>query len=288
MRALVVVLLFLSSLFASNISVLRDLSQFSKVLDTKDISLGLKISDAKVSTPSFTRSDISGGGKNIIISLPNLNLPKSSFQTDIGVLNGFMQNNTYLLSLASKTNYNVSFYTLGSDFYIIFTNIKTADVLDKPAFLKPAPLPSQVANSAPSEASAASSSDSSANSSFFNNLSPKSAYDFSYSKYFMILGVMIVLLIILYVVRLKINRKKGIDISAELKLLKAIDSKSKIVSFKYKDKSYILGLTPNNITLIDTLNLEDESLQDRAAKARGDKDEEELTSLDFKDLLKNT
>ncbi|PAF42412.1 flagellar biosynthetic protein FliO [Helicobacter sp. 11S02629-2] len=288
MRAVVFVFLFAGFLFASNISIVKDLSQFSKVLNPKDISLGLKVSEAKIAAPSFTRSDTvsADGSKSIIISLPDVSLPKSTFQTDIGTISGFSQSGTYLLTLTSKANYNISFYALGSDFYIIFTNIKTANVLDKPAFIKPAPLPSQVTTLAASQTTASKEPPKDSTSLFntiSDSISPKSAYDFSYSKYFMILGVMIVLLIILYIVRLKINRKKGIDISAELKLLKVLDSKSKIVSFKYKDKSYILGLNPNGITLIDTLPLADSAPTDQGTKSK-----DSLESLDFKDLLKNT
>lgn len=101
------------------------------------------------------------------------------------------------------------------------------------------------------------------------------SYDVSPTKYISVIAFMIAIILILFLVRKKINKKKNIS-NLNYKQARIIDSKNKIIIIDYKDKSYILGVNPNGITLID--------------KIKKQKDEEEKTRdirNEFKNLLKH-
>lgn len=84
------------------------------------------------------------------------------------------------------------------------------------------------------------------------NIMQDTTYEISSWRYFLVLGIMIAILIVLYVIKLRQN--KGTENSSiVLEQAKILDSKNKIALIKYGDKRYLIGLNPNGITLLDTL-----------------------------------
>lgn len=84
------------------------------------------------------------------------------------------------------------------------------------------------------------------------NIMQDTTYEISSWRYFLVLGIMIAILIALYVIKLRQN--KGTENSSiVLEQAKILDSKNKIALIKYGDKRYLIGLNPNGITLLDTL-----------------------------------
>lgn len=84
------------------------------------------------------------------------------------------------------------------------------------------------------------------------NLLEESNYEISSWRYFLVLGIMIAILILLYVIKLRQNR--GIETSSiVLEQAKILDSKNKIALIKYGGKRYLIGINPHGITLLDSI-----------------------------------
>ncbi len=86
-----------------------------------------------------------------------------------------------------------------------------------------------------------------------SNMLQESTYEISSWRYFLVLGIMIVILIVLYII--KIRQHRGIETSnIVLEQAKILDSKNKVALIRYGDKRYLIGLNPHGITLLDTLS----------------------------------
>ena len=84
------------------------------------------------------------------------------------------------------------------------------------------------------------------------NLLEENSYEISSWRYFLVLGIMIAILILLYVIKLRQNR--GIETSSiVLEQAKILDSKNKIALIKYGGKRYLIGINPHGITLLDSI-----------------------------------
>lgn len=85
------------------------------------------------------------------------------------------------------------------------------------------------------------------------NLLEENSYEISSWRYFLVLGIMIAILILLYVIKLRQNR--GIETSSiVLEQAKILDSKNKIALIKYGGKRYLIGINPHGITLLDSIH----------------------------------
>ena len=84
------------------------------------------------------------------------------------------------------------------------------------------------------------------------NLLEESNYEISSWRYFLVLGIMIAILILLYVIKLRQNR--GIETSSiVLEQAKILDSKNKVALIRYGEKRYLIGINPHGITLLDSV-----------------------------------
>lgn len=84
------------------------------------------------------------------------------------------------------------------------------------------------------------------------NLLEESNYEISSWRYFLVLGIMIAILILLYVIKLRQNR--GIETSSiVLEQAKILDSKNKVALIRYGEKRYLIGINPHGITLLDSI-----------------------------------
>lgn len=84
------------------------------------------------------------------------------------------------------------------------------------------------------------------------NLLDENKYDISSWRYFVVLGIMIAILVLLYVIKLRQNR--GIETSnIILEQTKILDSKNKIALIRYGEKRYLIGVNPQGITLLDSM-----------------------------------
>ncbi|WP_304150169.1 FliO/MopB family protein, partial [Helicobacter bilis] len=84
------------------------------------------------------------------------------------------------------------------------------------------------------------------------NLLEESSYEISSWRYFLVLGIMVAILILLYVIKLRQNR--GIETSSiVLEQAKILDSKNKIALIRYGEKRYLIGINPHGITLLDSI-----------------------------------
>lgn len=77
-------------------------------------------------------------------------------------------------------------------------------------------------------------------------------YEISPWRYFLVLGVMFAILIMLYVIRLRQHRGKESS-NIVLEQARILDSKNKVALIRYGEKRYLIGVNPNGITLLDTL-----------------------------------
>ncbi|MWV61782.1 hypothetical protein DCO58_07710 [Helicobacter saguini] len=77
-------------------------------------------------------------------------------------------------------------------------------------------------------------------------------YEISTWRYVSVIFVMVLILIILYVIRLRQNKGEIIS-NITLEQAKILDSKNKVAIIKYDNKKYLIGLNPNGITLIDKI-----------------------------------
>ncbi|TLD81212.1 flagellar biosynthetic protein FliO [Helicobacter trogontum] len=77
-------------------------------------------------------------------------------------------------------------------------------------------------------------------------------YEVSSWRYFVVLGIMIIILILLYMIKLRQNR--GMETSnIILEQAKILDSKNKVALIRYGDKRYLVGINPHGITLLDSI-----------------------------------
>ena len=81
-------------------------------------------------------------------------------------------------------------------------------------------------------------------------------YNISTWRYFSVIFLMLGILAVLYFIRIKQNRGYKVS-NIIVEQAKILDSKNKIAIIKYNEKSYILGLNPNGITLIDKIESKD-------------------------------
>lgn len=85
------------------------------------------------------------------------------------------------------------------------------------------------------------------------NLLEESNYEISSWRYFLVLGIMIAILILLYIIKLRQNR--GIETSSiVLEQAKILDSKNKVALIRYGEKRYLIGINPHGITLLDSIH----------------------------------
>lgn len=84
------------------------------------------------------------------------------------------------------------------------------------------------------------------------NLLEENSYEISSWRYFLVLGIMIAILILLYVIKLRQNREIETS-SIVLEQAKILDSKNKIALIKYGGKRYLIGINPHGITLLDSI-----------------------------------
>ncbi len=119
-----------------------------------------------------------------------------------------------------------------------------------------------------------------------NALLNDSTYELSSWRYFLVLGIMFAILILLYFIRLRQNRGKEIS-NISIEQAKILDSKNKIIVISHGKTKYILGLNPNGITLIDRLDskqsseIESNDIQKENEQCNNN----EKSQVSFKDLL---
>lgn len=77
-------------------------------------------------------------------------------------------------------------------------------------------------------------------------------YEISTWRYISVIAVMVLILVILYIIRLRQNKGEIIS-NITLEQAKILDSKNKVAIIKYDNKRYLIGLNPNGITLIDKI-----------------------------------
>ena len=80
------------------------------------------------------------------------------------------------------------------------------------------------------------------------------SYEISYYKYFLVVGVMFALLLVLYIIRLRQGRGTQVS-SISIEQSRILDSKNRITVIVYENKKYVLGLNPHGITLIDSMDI---------------------------------
>lgn len=93
-----------------------------------------------------------------------------------------------------------------------------------------------------------------------SNIMQDTTYDISSWRYFLVLGIMIVILIVLYIIKLRQNIGTE-NSNIVLEQAKILDSKNKVALIRHGNKRYLIGLNPNGITLIDTLQCDAKSEQ---------------------------
>ena len=79
-------------------------------------------------------------------------------------------------------------------------------------------------------------------------------YEINSWRYFAVIGIMFLILLMLYAIKLKQAKGKKIS-TITLEQAKILDSKNKIIVIQYNDIQYILGLNPSGITFIDKITL---------------------------------
>ena len=114
------------------------------------------------------------------------------------------------------------------------------------------------------------------------NLLEDNSYEISSWRYFLVLGIMIAILILLYVIKLRQNR--GIETSSiVLEQAKILDSKNKIALIKYGGKRYLIGINPHGITLLDSIHCDTQT--DKTNDIESSQTQQSFTQILSENLL---
>ena len=110
---------------------------------------------------------------------------------------------------------------------------------------------------------------------------PTTEYEISSWRYFLVLGIMIAILVVLYIIKLRQNR--GTESSnIILEQAKILDSKNKVALIRHGDKRYLIGLNPHGITLLDTLQCDTQTEQANNNSPHKDTKEQSFMQLFLK------
>ena len=110
---------------------------------------------------------------------------------------------------------------------------------------------------------------------------PTTEYEISSWRYFLVLGIMIAILVVLYIIKLRQNRSTESS-NIILEQAKILDSKNKVALIRHGDKRYLIGLNPHGITLLDTLQCDTQTEQANNNSPHKDTKEQSFMQLFLK------
>ncbi|RDU73334.1 hypothetical protein CQA66_01305 [Helicobacter aurati] len=234
----------------------------------------------------------------LYITFPGVvNHSPHKFETTLGQLElNARPNHEVYLALKSDAYYDIKTEIHGSMLYVIFAGIHSLseDLLSHKTTIIPASHHSEsqtvIAQNVTKENQKNSQIQPTSDDNYTQNKqeplqdSLTDNYEISSWRYFAVLAIMIILILVLYLIKLRQN--KGIGTSnIAIKHVKIIDSKNKILVVHLDNMQYILGVNPHGITFIDKIPQSQPEMHAEHQNKKETTTQEHAQALNFNNLL---